>query len=56
MNWLRRFTNNELTYTLVIAAHLIAGIVLIAGDNSAGWIFLILSSFWIVISKKRDYR
>jgi hypothetical protein len=52
MKPLRRITNKELKYSLVSAVHLVAGIILIAGDNSAGWIFLILSSFWIIISRK----
>jgi len=54
MKQLKRISNKERTYSLVGAAHLAAGILLIAGDNSAGWIFLILSSFWIIISMKSD--
>jgi hypothetical protein len=54
MKTLSRISKKELTFSFISAVQLAAGIVLIAVDNSAGWIFLILSSFWIIISRKTD--
>ena len=51
----RMFTKKGPTYTLAGVSHLIVGIVMIASGNSTGWVFLILSIVWFILSRAIEH-